>query len=226
MFFKEDNTLDKIETFQKNKEMQNPKEHNLKSYEKFINNSNKDKEKNDQLKKVEKKHIERKDRLNKIEEVKQELLKKQKRENTQKEKISDEELIRKINLKKEEKIIKITKEYIEIEETIYYFKNIKKVEFKTIKNGFFENLASLFIWSILIWSPFLIGIFISVYFFQNIYTISIASLTTLIIIGYLTPKKTEYKIFIDSKLTAAFSTENKEEFFKFKNKILENKKDS
>lgn len=128
MFFEEDDTLDKIETFQKNKKMIDSKEHNLKSYEKFIKNPKKEKEKKEQLKKVQLEHEERQKRLQKIEEIKEQLLKKRKEEIKNKKKLSDEELIKKIEERKQNSTtLKVTQEKKELSEKDKFYKLLRQI---------------------------------------------------------------------------------------------------
>jgi len=99
MFFKEDNHI---------LDMMDKKENDLKNYENFLNE---DKHKKDEtLKKVEESHEERKARLQKIEDIKQELLKNHKPENFERKK---KENIKKEEKKEEEKKKEIKQDYFD-----------------------------------------------------------------------------------------------------------------
>lgn len=83
-----------------NDEIKNKKEYNLKCYEKFIKTSNKEEE----LKKFEKDYLEKKERLQKMEKIKENLLKERNSKNINNINQNDEiiELLNKLTCKEKE----------------------------------------------------------------------------------------------------------------------------
>jgi hypothetical protein len=115
--------------------------------------------------------------------------------------------------------LKITKNYIEVEETIYYFKNIKKIDF--IEDKFtFSKIIGTTITNISFFGIIYFIMIIPIFFTINIFTIILTIIATIGIISTLIPYKTKYSIFIG--INEIYKTENKIEFLKYKKEILEN----
>lgn len=113
--------------------------------------------------------------------------------------------------------LQITNENIIIENKIYYFKNIKEIEFIKDINDWKDKLFNFSINMIFFGIIYFIMI-VPIFFIRNIYTIILATFAVLAILASFGKRNTLYKIMIDGK--NVYTTENEEEFLEIKERIL------
>lgn len=115
-------------------------------------------------------------------------------------------------------MIEVTKEYIKINETVYFRNNIKNIDFIENTNDIKEKSGSFIIEFVLAGYMFLFLI-IPILFYKNLFTIILALIG---IIGALRPilfNKPKYEIYIGMK--RIYKSDDKKEFLKLKEKILQ-----
>lgn len=118
--------------------------------------------------------------------------------------------------------LQITNENIIIENKIYYFKNIKEIEFIEDINDWKDKLFNFSI-NIIFFGIIYFIMIVPIFFIRNIYTIILATFAVLGILASFGNRKTLYRIMIDRK--NIYTTENEAEFLEIKARILKRELD-
>jgi len=113
--------------------------------------------------------------------------------------------------------IDIEKEYVKINNEIFYFNNIKNIEFKENKNNIKEKIMTLLFYQLSTNFIFLILI-IPFFFYKNWTTIILASIGIIFTLKDFFTKKPKYEICIENR--KIYYSDNKKEFEEIKEKIL------
>lgn len=119
--------------------------------------------------------------------------------------------------------ISIEKEYIKVDDEIFYFNSIKNIEFKENKNTISEKIAMTIIEAIGGMGLFLF-LAIPIVFYKNWLTILLAIIGIIMTFRHFFYNQPKYEIYVG--IRRIYHTENKKDFEEIKEKILNRKRDN